>query len=163
MRWKGAPATALLFICLPACAPHSAPVRISGCRLDGTPVTLTYDTARRGDGILHLSQRSWRAVTIHATLKNDAEKAVVSTRFRYSYRYFGAHHSEWPAMWDNYWRIPPHHVAHLKAYMGIGVSQRRSQSMECGLYAVNFEDGTSWASEPGAIASGEADRHHGPL
>lgn len=104
------------------------------------------------------------AVTMYATVENGSEKTIVSTRMDYVYRYRGAALPHPPAILDNYWRIPPHHTVHFKWHQDI--SSRwvlESQTMQCSLFAVSFADGSIWASKPGELAPGNAERHHGPL
>gem|GEM_PF-5865481 len=64
---------------------------------------------------------------------------------------------------DNFWRIPPHHTVHFKWHQDRSKWQLDSQPMQCSLFAVSFADGTIWASMPGEVPPGEAERHHGPL
>ncbi|GAC1659898.1 MAG: hypothetical protein NVS9B12_14150 [Vulcanimicrobiaceae bacterium] len=107
-----------------------------------------------------------RAVTLFANLRNDTGKAIVATRFTAAHlRYAGAPRPTFPEAIDNFWRIPPGREVHFMWHQGIRRDQGPppSQTITCKLFAVRFEDGSSWAATPGNVAPGDAERHHGPL
>ena len=168
MQRRRAPATALFFLLLCAsCArtPH-APLAIRNCTLDARPVTKNFNFGsihgRPGDARY---TKRLPVMTLSATLSNVAQKAIVSARFTWTYRFNGATRRTLPAYYDTYWRIPPGHEVHVKWWMGIrhDLPPVATQAMDCKLWAVTFEDGTTWAGAPGQVAGGDADRHHGPL
>jgi hypothetical protein len=167
---KRAPATALFFLFLAACSHHpTAPLAINDCRLDGT---LHAKTANMGVLHAHSGDRRYdvhmTVMTLSASLKNNSDKTIVSTRLTYHFRFPGEKPTADPIPWayyDTYWRIPPHRDVHVRWNIETGGGRPRiaSQLMRCALWAATFQDGSTWAAEPGNVAGGEADRHHGPL
>ncbi|MFN2527181.1 MAG: hypothetical protein ABR584_00490 [Candidatus Baltobacteraceae bacterium] len=168
MQRRRAPATALFLLMLASCAhKEPPPLAISGCRIDGKPVTVIENFGRLHDRrYSHTFDVRVPVTTMYATAQNVSEKTIVSTRLSYAYRLGGQAFPHPLGTVDNYWRIPPHHTVRMKWYKQSPKASRwklDSQTIPCSLFAVSFADGSIWASVPGEVPPGEADRHHGPL